>query len=104
MRASNSHRQILTRDEVADTASVKPIKRSPAQRQRAYRARLKRAATEAIGNEASASRVALLTLLADKLAALEARATPHHHIAPARNSVKRILNAIVTRYAIDLRD
>ena len=35
---------------------------------------------------------------------MEARATPQNRIEPVQNTVKRILNAIVTRYAIDLSD
>ena len=54
--------------------------------------------------ESAASRVALMTLLAHELAALDARDTPANLIASRRGSVKRILNAIVTRYAIDLSD
>jgi hypothetical protein len=104
MRASDPQAKIVTRDEAADTAKLTLIKRSAAQRQRAYRLRRKRAAIEAIGEEASASRVALLSLLGHDLAALEARATPTNLIESRRGSVKRILNAIVTRYAIDLSD
>ena len=73
-----------------------------AQRQRAYRLRRRRAVIDAIGQEADASRVALLTLLASDLAALEARNTPVSILQARRSSVTRILNAIVTRYAIEL--
>jgi hypothetical protein len=46
-----------------------------AQRQWVYHQRRKRAAIEAIGNEADASRVTLVALLARELAVLE---DPHH--------------------------
>jgi len=66
--------------------------------------RRKRAAIEAIGEEASAPRVALLTLLAQDLAVLDDdRASVDRH-KTRRCSVKRILNAIVTRYAIELNE
>ena len=104
MMPSDSQATIVTRDETTDTTAVTPIKRTPAQRQRAYRLRRKRAAIEAIGEEASASRVALLTLLSNDLATLEAHTTPANLIESRRSSVRRILNAIVTRYAINLRD
>jgi hypothetical protein len=103
MIANNAQANRVTRD-ATDAASVTPIKRNPAQRQRAYRLRRKRAAIEAIGEEASASRVALLTLLGHDLAALEARDTPANLINSKRSSVRRIVNAIVTRYAINLND
>jgi hypothetical protein len=103
MRASDWQANRVTRD-ATDEAAVSPIKRSSAQRQRAYRLRRKRAAIEAIGEEASASRVALLTLLGHELAALEAHDTPANLIDSTRSSVRRILNAIVTRYAINLSD
>ena len=75
-----------------------------AQRQRAYRLRRKRAVIDAIGEEAMASRVTLLALLSDGLAALEANCTSTTLIEIKRESVKRVLNAIVTRYGIDLTD
>ena len=76
---------------------------TPAQRQRAYRLRHKRAVTEAIGEEAQASRVTLLALLGRDLAALEDKdaASMHHAL---RSSAMRVLRVIVTRYAIDLED
>jgi len=46
----------------------------------------------------------LLALLSDGLAALEANCTSTMLIEPKRESVKRVLNAIVTRYGIDLTD
>ena len=79
-------------------------RRSAAQRQREYRLRCKRAVTDAIGEERSASRVTLLNLLGDDLAALDARSTPATLIGARRSSVKRVLNTIVTRYGIDLSD
>ncbi|HEX6007634.1 MAG TPA: hypothetical protein VFY80_06705 [Burkholderiales bacterium] len=103
MSANDAQANSVTRDATAE-AAVPAIKRSAAQRQRAYRLRRKRAAIEAIGEESAASRVALMTLLAYELAALDARGTPANLIASRRGSVKRILNAIVTRYAIDLSD
>jgi len=103
MIATHAQAHSVTRD-TTDAAPTTPLKRSAAQRQRAYRRRRKRAAIDAIGEESSASRVALMTLLAHELAALDARDTPANLIEPRRSSVKRILNAIVTRYAIDLTD
>ena len=104
MIATDSQAKIVTREEAANPVTVTPTKRSAAQRQRDYRLRRKRAVIEAIGEEASASRVALLTLLARDLAALEDRDNSSNRIASRRSSVKRVLNAIVTRYVIDLSD
>jgi hypothetical protein len=50
------------------------------------------------------SRVALMAVLAQELTALEDRETPANSIESRRSFVKRILNAIVTRYASDLSD
>jgi hypothetical protein len=97
MTANDSQANTVTRDDDRSTAAA-----TAAQRQRAYRQRRKRAVIDAIGQEADASRVALLTLLASDLAALEARGTPASMLQPRRSSVRRILNAIVTRYAIEL--
>lgn len=72
-----------------------------AQRQRAYRQRSKRAATQAIGEEAHASRVTLLTLLGHDLALLGDDTAKSMHSA-ARSSARRVINALVTRYDIDL--
>ena len=75
-----------------------------AQRQRAYRLRRKRAVIEAIGEEISAPRVVLLNLLSQDPAVLDDdRASADRH-ETRRCSVKRILHAIVTRYAIDLNE
>ena len=76
---------------------------TPAQRQRAYRLRRKRAITDAIGEEARASRVTLLSLLAQSLAQLEDSRAERMHGA-LRNSARRVLHVLVTRYAIDLED
>jgi hypothetical protein len=103
MSANDAQANSVTRD-ATDAARLPSIKRGAAQRQRAYRLRRKRAAIEAIGEESSASRVALMTLLAHELAALDARDTPANLLESSRGSVKRILNAIVTRYGIDLSD
>jgi hypothetical protein len=88
----------VTRDDAGDASTVA----TAAQRQRAYRLRRKRAAIEAIGQETAASRVTLLTLLAQDLAALEARTTPTAMNQALRSSARRILNTIVTRYGIEL--
>ncbi|HYN61621.1 MAG TPA: hypothetical protein VET87_19090 [Rubrivivax sp.] len=74
---------------------------SAAQRQRVYRQRSKQAVTQAIGEEAHASRVTLLALLSRDLALLEDDTAKSMHSA-ARNSARRVLNTLVTRYAISL--
>lgn len=76
---------------------------TPAQRQRAYCLRRKRAVTDAIGEEAHASRVTLLALLGHDLARLEDENATSMHQA-LRSSANRILRVLVTRYAIDLED
>lgn len=91
-------------DGIPDNASKTPAARTAAQRQRAYRLRRKRAVIDAIGDEVTASRVTLLTLLGHELAALDTATVPMSLIEAKRQSVKRILTAIVTRYAIDLTD
>jgi hypothetical protein len=50
------------------------------------------------------SKFGLLTLLGHELAALDACTTPTTLSESKRKSVRRILNAIVTRYGIDLTD
>jgi hypothetical protein len=84
---------------------AKPAKaeqaRTAAQRQRAYRQRRKQAVTQAIGDEASASRVTLLALLSSDLALLEDDTAKSMHSA-ARNSARRVLSTLVTRYGIHL--
>lgn len=94
----------VTRDTVTCNNGANPKHRSAAQRQRDYRLRKQRAITDAIGEEASASRVALLSLLAKDLAALDTPTNRPELLEPRRRSVTRILNVIVTRYAIDLAD
>ena len=54
----------------ATTTTKQPQPATAAQRQRAYRMRSKRALTQAIGQEDSASRVTLLALLGSALALL----------------------------------
>jgi hypothetical protein len=94
----------VTRDGAPDNAGERPAGRTAAQRQRAYRLRRKRAVIDAIGDEVTASRVTLLTLLGQELAALDTGTVATPLIEAKRHSVKRILTAIVTRYAIDLAD
>ncbi len=103
MTARISH--TVTRDD--DVTRDDAIERnardaSAAKRQRAYRLRRQRAVIDAIGQESSASRVALLTLLAKALAGLEAASTPANMIEVRRASATRVLKAIVTRYDIEL--
>lgn len=81
------------------TQTAQPI--TAAQRQRAYRQRSKRAVTQAIGDEARASRVTLLALLGSDLALLGDEAASSMHSA-ARSSARRVIHALVTRYGIDL--
>jgi len=91
--------------QAAPTRPAKPAKLEPpmsaAQRQRVYRQRSKQAVTQAIGEEAHASRVTLLALLSRDLALLEDDTAKSMHSA-ARNSAQRVLNTLVTRYAISL--
>ena len=72
-----------------------------ARRQHAYRLRRKRAVTQAIGEETHASRVTLLELLSRDLAVLEEK-TAKSMLLAVRNSAKRVLLALVTRYGINL--
>ena len=72
-----------------------------AQRQRAYRQRTKRAVTQAIGEEARASRVTLLALLSNDLALLEDDTAKAMHSA-ARSSARGVLSVFVTRYGITI--
>ena len=72
-----------------------------AQRQQAYRQRSKRAVTQAIGDEAHASRVTLLALLGRDLALLGDQTASSMHSA-ARSSARRVMNTLVTRYEINL--
>jgi len=98
MTAANEQPKTVTRDA---TLEPSPMRRDAAQRQWVYRQRRKRAAIEAIGNEADASRVTLVALLARELAVLEDHTTPAR-IAPARNTTRRVLTEIITRYGIEL--
>lgn len=102
MTARDSRPETVTRDGDPLTASSQ--RTSAAQRQWAYRQRRKIAVIDAIGNEPSASRVTLLALLAHELAALEDPTTPAGMTGPARNAAKRVLNEIITRYAIKLSE
>jgi hypothetical protein len=104
MMTSDSQLKTATRDVAPDSSTVTPIQRSAAQRQRAYRLRRKRAVIDAIGEEDAASRATLVTLLGYELAALDACTTPTTLSESKRKSVRRILNAIVTRYGVDLTD
>jgi hypothetical protein len=81
----------------------RPQPATAAQRQRAYRMRSKRAVTQAIGQEDSASRVTLLALLGSDLALLEDESRKSMHTA-LRNSARRVLRTLVTRYGIDPGD
>ena len=101
---SNLQLNVVTRDGASDASTATSIPRTAAQRQRAYRLRRKRAVIDAIGEETCASRVTLLALLGDGLAALEASGTPTMLVDIKRESVRRALKAIVTRYGIDLTD
>jgi hypothetical protein len=98
----------VTRDAIATASPVTPTIKQPqpataAQRQRAYRMRRKRAFTQAIGEEDGASRVTLIALLANELALLDAETCESTQSA-LRNSARRALRALVTRYEIDLGD
>lgn len=75
--AMTSHSQLTveTRNDASDSSMAPPSALTGAQRQRAYRLRRKRAAIDAIGEEALASRVTLLALLSDGPAALDANCT-----------------------------
>jgi hypothetical protein len=101
---SHSQLKVVTRDDASDSSTVAPIARTAAQRQRAYRLRRKRAVIDAIGEETCASRVTLLAMLGDGLATLDADDTSTMLIELKRESIKRVLKAIVTRYGIDLTD
>ena len=73
---------------------------APAQRQRAYRQRRNRAVIDAIGEEVHASRVTLLALLGRDLAVLSDEAARAKHPS-ARNSARRVMSVLVTRYDIN---
>jgi hypothetical protein len=59
--------------------------------------------TESIGNEPTASRVTLLAALGQALATLDNPGRSRLHEAN-RNSARRVLRELVTRYAIALDD
>lgn len=101
MKAASSNDKTVTRDGVADVA-IATERTSAAQRQWAYRQRRKRALIEAIGNEVTASRTTLLALLAHELATLEGRTASVNMIGPARNTARRIMTELITRYSIEL--
>ncbi|RQR48115.1 hypothetical protein DIE19_33680 [Burkholderia sp. Bp9126] len=92
---NNSQLTAVTRDDASDSSMAPPSALTGAQRQRAYRLRRKRAVIDAIGEEALASRVTLLALLSDGLAALDANCTSTMLVEVKRGSVKRVLKAIV---------
>jgi hypothetical protein len=99
----------ITRDAIvnpvpaAELAIEPPRPATAAQRQRAYRMRCKRAVIQAIGEEAAASRVTLLTLLNSDLAQLDGN--PREVMRPALlNSARRVIRMLVTRYGIDLAE
>ena len=83
------------------TPAKQPI--PAAKRQRAYRQRSKRAVTQAIGDESLASRVTLLSLLSSCLSSLDDEAATRKHPG-ARNSARRVISELVTRYDINLDD
>jgi hypothetical protein len=74
--AANEQPNTVTRDATLEPSLMRS---DAAQRQWVYHQRRKRAAIEAIGNEADASRVTLVALLARELAVLED--TPPHRRA-----------------------
>ena len=72
-----------------------------AKRQWAYRQRSKGAVTQAIGGEALASRVTLISLLGSCLSSLDDEAAARAHPG-ARNAARRVISELVTRYDINL--
>ena len=101
---SNSQLTVVTHDDASDRSMAPPSALTGAQLQRAYRLRRKQAVIDAIGEESLASRVTLLALLSNGLAAMQANCTSTTLIEIKRESVKRVLKAIVTRYGIGLND
>ena len=89
------------------TPTARPHEQGPtqtaAQRQRAYRQRHQWATTNAIGNERTASRVTLLDVLRFALATLDDPRRSRLHDAN-KNTARRVLNELVTRYNITLND
>ncbi len=102
MMASDSHPNSVTGDNAVDRPIAAPRLTGAAQRQWVYRLRRKRAVIDAIGNETEASRATLLALLSHELATLESRTASLNTTEPARNTARRVLNEIITRYAIKL--
>lgn len=98
-----THDAIVNPVSVSEPATDPPRPATAAQRQRAYRMRRKHAVTQAIGEEAAASRVTLLTLLNSVLAQLDGK--PREAMRPALlNSARRVMRMLVTRYGIDLAE
>jgi len=100
MTSSATRDHTVAASPVTTTTTKQPQPATAAQRQRAYRMRSKRAVTQAIGQEDSASRVTLLALLGSDLALLEDESRKSMHTA-LRNSARRVLSTLVTRYGID---
>ena len=101
MRAASLNDKTVTRDGVADPAMATE-RTTAAQRQWAYRQRRKRALIDAIGNEMAATRTTLLALLSHELATLEGPSASVNMIGPARNTARRIMTELITRYSIEL--
>jgi len=100
MTSSATRDNTVAASPVTTTTTKQPQRAPAAQRQRAYRMRSKRAVTQAIGQEDSASRVTLLALLGSDLALLEDESRKSMHTA-LRNSARRVSRTLVTRYGID---
>lgn len=96
MRARRGHGEPSGADADTAEAARDAVKRALA------RARRKRATVDAIGQETEASRVALLALLRGDLATLEARGSTETLRQSARSSARRIIQALVARYGIEL--
>jgi len=103
MTSSATRDNTVAASPVTTTTTKQPQPATAAQRQRAYRMRSKRAVTQAIGQEDSASRVTLLALLGSDLALLEDESRKSMHTA-LRNSARRVSRTLVTRYGIDPGD
>lgn len=97
-------------EAAADTTPVsrprgRPVGDKPAltaaERQRAYRQRLKQAPVKAQGQVRPLGRVALVKMLNDDLAILDA-GVPVEDIDRAQWNVGRILRELATRYRIDV--
>jgi hypothetical protein len=101
MMAGDTLSNAIARDNSAQWPTV-PTRTVAAQRQWEYRQRRKRSMIDAIGNETVASRATLLALLAHELATLDGHTAPANMLGPARNTARRVLAEIITRYAIEL--